>query len=150
MNFRFSAEDDAFRSEVRGFIKQEWLDDPDNHPADGSILEESYPQVKALRKKLAARNWIAIAWPVKYGGAGATLAQQAIFKEEMIYWRCPGIDYQAYQLGPAIMVHGTEEQKKQYLGGHCPVRDSVLPGLLRTQRRLEPGRPGDPCRCGWR
>ncbi len=121
MDFRFSKEDEAFRQEVRAFIKKEWLahnkPGEDDGGGESAFSSKLLPRVKELRKKLAAKNWIAIAWPKEYGGMGASLMHQAIFKEEMAYWRCPGIDPQAYQFGPALIIHGTEEQKKQYLGG---------------------------------
>ncbi len=120
MDLRFTTEEEAFRGEVRDFIKTEWLDQQAS-TADGGgegawFSTAGQGRIKELRKKLADRNWIAIAWPKEYGGMGATLNMQVIFKEEMAYWRCPGIDPQAYQLGPSIIMHGSEEQKKKYLG----------------------------------
>ncbi len=121
MEFTFTPQDEAFRQEVRDFIKKEWLpvakQEEDDGGGESVFSSKMWPKVKDLRKKLAARNWIAIAWPKEYGGLGASLMQQAIFKEEMAYWRCPGIDPQAYQFGPALIMHGSEEQKKRYLGG---------------------------------
>src|SRR5437016_12346004 len=100
MEFRFTQEEEQFRQEVRRFIEQELPADI----AEGIGQEEAFradvwPRIKGLRRKLAEKNWIAISWPKQYGGLGETLIKQAIFKEEMAYWRCPGIDPQAYQLG---------------------------------------------------
>lgn len=117
MNLRFTKEEDAFRMEVRSFIHKEM---PPAIAEAMTIQEGSVPeiwgQVRALRKKLATKGWIGMSWPKEYGGMGESLVKQAIFKEEMAYWRCPGIDPQAYQLGPAIIIHGSEEQKKKFLG----------------------------------
>ncbi|MCH8192027.1 MAG: acyl-CoA dehydrogenase family protein [Chloroflexi bacterium] len=117
MDFRFSKEDEDFRQEVRDFIVKEWLPVGADGGGESVFSTAIWPKVQELRKKLAALNWIAISWPKEYGGMGASLVKQAIFKEEMAYWRCPGIDPQAYQFGPAVIMHGTEEQKKKYLGG---------------------------------
>ena len=117
MDFRFSKEDEDFRQEVRDFIAKEWLPIGADGGGESVFSTAIWPKVQVLRKKLAALNWIAISWPKEYGGLGASLVKQAIFKEEMAYWRCPGIDPQAYQFGPAVIMHGTEEQKKKYLGG---------------------------------
>ncbi|MCL0101775.1 acyl-CoA dehydrogenase family protein [Dehalococcoidia bacterium] len=121
MELLFSPEEEIFRQEVRDFIKEEWTDRIAKAGGSAARVEGGYspdaqPRIKELRKKLAERNWIAIAWPQEYGGMGASLVMQMIFKEEMAYSRCPGIDPQAYQLGPAIILHGTEDQKKKYLG----------------------------------
>ncbi|MBI3742983.1 MAG: acyl-CoA dehydrogenase family protein [Chloroflexi bacterium] len=118
MDFRFTAEEDAFRAEVREFIKKEMPASLAEAMAQGEGYEpELWDLTRTLRKKLAAKGWIGVSWPKEYGGMGKPPTYQAIFKEEMAYWRCPGIDAQAYQLGPAIIVHGTEEIKKKYLGG---------------------------------
>ncbi|MCL0101774.1 acyl-CoA dehydrogenase family protein [Dehalococcoidia bacterium] len=120
MELTFTAEEQTFRQEVRDFIKTEWLDQLTEGQPTGFEAQydpDSQDRIDVLRKKLAAKNWIAIAWPQEYGGMGASLVMQMIFKEEMAYWRCPGIDGQAYQLGPAIILHGSEEQKTKYLGG---------------------------------
>ena len=115
MDFRFNTEEEAFRTEVRDFIHQEMP--PELAAGAEGFTTKTFPQVKELRKKMAARGYIAGAWPKEYGGEERPLSYQAILKEEMAYWRCPGIDPQAYQFGPALILHGTEEQKKRYLGG---------------------------------
>ena len=57
-----------------------------------------------------------MAWPKEYGGQGASYMKQVIFNEEMSYHRMPGRDgFGAKMLGPTLMVHGTEEQKKRFL-----------------------------------
>ena len=57
-----------------------------------------------------------MAWPKEYGGQGASFMKQVIFNEEMSYHRMPGRDgFGAKMLGPTLMVHGTEEQKKRFL-----------------------------------
>ena len=71
-----------------------------------------------MRKKLANQGWLALSWPKEYGGAGASHMQQAIFTDEWSYAYAPGRDGEGIgYIGPAIMVHGTEEQKKRHLGG---------------------------------
>ncbi len=130
MDFRFTPQEEAFRQEVRDFIRREMPPDL----GEGIGLEAAFepgiwPTVQELRKKLAARNWLAISWPKEYGGMGESLIKQAIFREEMEYWRCPAIDPQAYQLGPAIIVHGTEEQKKRFLGGIARAEDTWCQGF---------------------
>ena len=40
-----------------------------------------------MRKKLADKGWLTLAWPEEYGGAGASHMMQVIFAEEMAYHR---------------------------------------------------------------
>ncbi|MBI3743255.1 MAG: acyl-CoA dehydrogenase family protein, partial [Chloroflexi bacterium] len=55
-------------------------------------------------------------WPKEYGGLGAPIIHQMIFAEEMVYRNAP-LDSQAYQVCPAIIVHGSEYLKKKFLAG---------------------------------
>ena len=71
----------------------------------------------AWQRLLHAAGYVGLHWPVAHGGRGATVMEQAIFYEEMARARAPelanaiGLD----MAGPAIMVHGTEEQKRLHL-----------------------------------
>ena len=116
MDFRFSPEDDAFRQELRAFLQAEWSGGTGDAAVDS---DEEYERERAFEKKLAQRGWLTLAWPVEYGGLGATNIRQAIMKEECSYARAPiggGPGGQATGLvGPAVMAHGTEEQKRRFL-----------------------------------
>lgn len=105
MEFRFSAADEEFRSRVRAFMDG-WTDE------DGQVPHERFD---AVEKEMAAQKWLTVAWPTEYGGGGASPLQQLIFKEEC--WRVGlTLDSQGVNLlGPALMVHGTEEQKREHL-----------------------------------
>ena len=114
MKYQFTAEEQDFRQEVKDFLAKEWADD--TFAVEGS--EEWWDEEKTMRKKLADQGWLALSWPKEYGGGGATHMQQAIFTDEWSYAYAPGRDGEGIgYIGPAIMVHGTEEQKKQHLSG---------------------------------
>jgi len=104
MDFAFTAEDEAFRAELRGFLREHWTGQPRDR---GSV--ESFQQT------MAARGWLTMSWPKAYGGGGATHMQQLIFKEEIFNAGAPGSDGGVNLVGPALMVHGTEEQKREHL-----------------------------------
>lgn len=116
MDFRFSPEDEAFRQEVREFIRREWPGGTGDASVDSA---EEYEAERAFERKLAERGWLTLAWPVEYGGQGATNVRQAIMKEECTYFRAPiggGPGGQATSLvGPAIMHYGTPDQKRRFL-----------------------------------
>ena len=38
-----------------------------------------------MRKRLADKGWLTMAWPAEYGGGGASIARQMVFNEE-IFW----------------------------------------------------------------
>ncbi len=112
MNFRDTAEEAEFRKVVRDFVATEGP-----KARNGTSTGEGfYGGTKEWTKALAARNWIAPAWPVEYGGAGMSVLQQFIFNWELAEARLPRPGGIAIGFaGPTLIVHGTEEQKKKLL-----------------------------------
>ena len=116
MDFTFTPQQDAFRQEVRGFLKEALP--PDWAGSDNAIDEESFGYGREFLHKLAPKHWIAPAWPREYGGLGLGLWEQVVFSEEMAYHRAPLINAAAVgYLGPTIMLFGSDEQKRQHLPG---------------------------------
>ena len=111
MDFRFTQEEEKFRSEVRAFLKKEWT-----MGAIDTEDPESFAEARAFEKKMADRGWRTMHWPKEYGGTGASHMMQIILREEMSYVGARILDGQGvHMIGPCIMVHGTEEQKKRFL-----------------------------------
>jgi alkylation response protein AidB-like acyl-CoA dehydrogenase len=65
------------------------------------------------REKLRENGWIVPSWPKEYGGAEMTPMQQFILSEEFAMARAPRFGVPL--AGPTIVVHGSEEQKKEFL-----------------------------------
>ncbi len=114
MDLNYSAEDLAFRDEVRG-----WLDA--NIPAD---LREKVLNYEELGKEdllrwhkiLAKKGWVAPAWPVEHGGTGWNAVQRYIFEEECAAAGAPPIVAFAITMcGPVLIRFGSDEQKKRHL-----------------------------------
>ncbi|MFP8873778.1 MAG: acyl-CoA dehydrogenase family protein, partial [Myxococcota bacterium] len=104
MDFDFTPEEQAFRVTVQGFLAEN-LPDPANE-YDPDFLAE-------WDRKIAAQGWLGFAWPRDAGGAGASLIEQFILKEEMSAAWAPrlGRDFMGLTwVGPAIISHGTEAQ----------------------------------------
>jgi alkylation response protein AidB-like acyl-CoA dehydrogenase len=112
MDLRFSAEDEKYRLHLR-----QWLED--HSPSEPSPAEQdaAFAYRRAWQRQLCEGGWVGIHWPKAYGGQGATLVQQAIYAQEMARARAPqpanglGISI----VGPTLIEHGTEEQKKRYI-----------------------------------
>ncbi|MBI1886332.1 MAG: acyl-CoA dehydrogenase family protein [Chloroflexi bacterium] len=115
MDFRFAPEDEAFRREVRAWLKKNLPSDWEGHLRD----ESGWGFARGFARKLSERRWVAPQWPVEYGGLGLSHWQQLIYNEEMSYHRAP-LGYIAIGVGwtgPTIIIYGTEEQKRQHLAG---------------------------------
>jgi len=106
----------AFRDEVRSWIGSLSPEERAFSAMGNGDGESQLATVRSVRSKLAKKGWSAPAWPVEYGGMGATVRQQAVFNEELAYHRVPGPDFIAINyVGPTLMLFGTDEQKRRYL-----------------------------------
>ena len=80
---------------------------------------EHYQHTGAMRQKLHAAGYAAWTFPTEYGGQGGEAWQQSVFAEEAAD-RDIFAGFQesiAAMVGPAILAHGTEEQKLKFLPG---------------------------------
>jgi alkylation response protein AidB-like acyl-CoA dehydrogenase len=115
MDLNFSAEEIAFRDEVRAFIEA-------NYPKHlkGRVLREdlSKEDFLAWHKILGKKGWSAPAWPKEYGGTGWTATQRYIWLEENARAETiPPLPFGVSMVGPVIYTFGTPEQKKRFLPG---------------------------------
>lgn len=112
MDLKFSPEDEAYRLKLR-----QWLED--HLPTEPAPVgqDASFAHRREWQRKLSEHGWIGIHWPQAYGGQGATLIQQAIYAQEMARAKAPvpanglGISI----VGPTLIDHGTEAQKKRFI-----------------------------------
>lgn len=114
MDFRFTPEQEAFRHDVRSFLR-EALPQPPAIPEDGWILGFD----RAFSKKLAARGWIGLTWPREYGGQGKSYLDRLILTEELLRHSAPVAAHWLgdRQMGPSILRYGTPAQKERFLPG---------------------------------
>ena len=124
MDFRFSEAEEKLRSEVRQFLKEHMpeLDPVDRVGSIGGLVvsESAFEKAMVFNKKLAERGWIAPGWPKEYGGLDASIYEQMVFNEEFGYIGPPDTGTRVLGvglLGPTLIVHGTEEQKREHLSG---------------------------------
>ena len=114
MHFTFTPDQSVFRQDLRAFLKSELP--PDWKGADEDGRTDAVELERHIRQGLIDRNWLTMAWPRQYGGQDASNVKSAIFAEEMTYHEAPGKDnWGIGMLAPAIMQHGTPEQKAKYL-----------------------------------
>jgi alkylation response protein AidB-like acyl-CoA dehydrogenase len=121
MDFRFSAEDEAFRQELRAWLQK---NRPTQNSADDDHTDfmhegskDDWQRRLNWHRRMHAGGWVGISWPKEYGGRGATLTQQLIYNEEMAAARTPQLvnGLGIMLVGPTIIHWGTEEQKKRYV-----------------------------------
>src|SRR5919202_5891842 len=107
MDLRYTAEDIAFRDQVRAWFAE-------NTPRKPL---ETLEQRRAWHRKLYEAGFVGMGWPKEYGGQGARPMEQAIVADEMTRADAPGwintlgIGF----IGPTLIADGTEGQKQRYL-----------------------------------
>jgi alkylation response protein AidB-like acyl-CoA dehydrogenase len=114
MDFDLGERASALRARLRELIAmhiaEDYLGAFTNDPADLDVAQR-------FCKTLADEGLLTLSWPVEYGGAGGSLWDQTVVREEMWAHHEPrGAQYMGLNwVGPAIMAFGTEAQKAQHL-----------------------------------
>ena len=117
MELSYSKEDEAYRKEVRTWLKQ-------NLPKKDKTISDLPPhdperikRGKEWQRKLYDAGYVAMNWPKEYGGQDADAMRQTIVNEEMVLARAPGLVGASglTMLGPTLIQCGSEEQRRRYL-----------------------------------
>lgn len=113
MDFDLTEEQKSFREEVRSFLQTE-IKQGTFVPKLGAYME-GFSQ--RFSKKLAERGWIGLTWPKTYGGQGRSYVDRTILLEELLKAQAPLSYYFVgeRQIGPALMRHGSDELKQEFL-----------------------------------
>jgi len=129
MDWSDSPEQAAFRTEARALIESRLPTRYREMAASDAPTEEQPWQVDRIseepahraaaeewRTALSEKGWIAPHWPPEYGGAGLSSVQQFTLSQELARAGAPRIGGTGVGiLGPALIVHGSEEQKRAHL-----------------------------------
>jgi len=119
VDLSYSAEDEAFRAEIRAWLEDnltgEWagLKGLGGPGKDHQAIEERL----AWNRHLAEHGWTGVGWPVEHGGRGLSLWQQVIFHEEYARADAPArVNHVGEELlAPTLMAFGTPEQQARFL-----------------------------------
>jgi alkylation response protein AidB-like acyl-CoA dehydrogenase len=114
MEYRWCAEDQAFREQARKWLQTHR---PREARPDEPVSQKTFDL--AWQKAQYEGGWGGLAWPTEYGGKGLSLARQLIWHEEYARARSPHVLNAAWlglnHAGPTLMVKGTAEQKAFHL-----------------------------------
>lgn len=114
MDLTWTAEERAFREEVRTFVKEKL-------PADLRAKAFSHHRLKRddyLRwhRILAEQGWGAPSWPKEFGGTGWNALQRLIFEIECFKGGTPRLlPFGLSMIGPVLIKYGTQAQKDHFL-----------------------------------
>jgi alkylation response protein AidB-like acyl-CoA dehydrogenase len=103
-----------FREEVRNFIAANLPQDIQRTVRESRLV--SHEQGVRWQRILHKQGWVAPSWPLEWGGVEWSPTERAIFDEECALGACPPVNPMGLgMLGPLLIAHGSEEQKKRYL-----------------------------------
>jgi 3-oxocholest-4-en-26-oyl-CoA dehydrogenase alpha subunit len=119
MDFKFTPEEEAFRIEVREWLKsaipKRWYEIPTGYWQE---TDESWKITREFQKKLGAKGWLAPAYPKEYGGAGMSHINRLILAEELTYTHAPmsvEAEITVNWVGMALQHFGNDKQKKDFV-----------------------------------
>jgi len=114
MDLNYSPEEEAFRDEVRVWLRENLPDD----------LREKVVNYKELGKDdllrwhriLAQKGWVAPDWPGEWGGTDWTVVQRYILEEECGAAGCPPLmSFGLRMCAPVLLRFGTPAQQQRFL-----------------------------------
>jgi alkylation response protein AidB-like acyl-CoA dehydrogenase len=114
MRLEFTEEEQSFREEVRGFLREHLSADISAKVLGGYELGRE--DHVAWQRKLHERGWGGMSWPVEFGGPGWNPVQQYIFEEESALAGAPRlVPFGTKMVAPVIMAFGTPAQQQRFL-----------------------------------
>lgn len=136
---------ESFRLETRAWLDANCPESQRQPVKTAELIDPGSKQIfpsedaRVWFEKMRDKGWTCPDFPREYGGAGLSVAEEKILREEMKRLNCrpPLTDSGVSMLGPALLEFGSEEQK----GEHIP---KICAGLIRwCQGYSEPGAGSD-------
>jgi alkylation response protein AidB-like acyl-CoA dehydrogenase len=144
------AETNSFRAEVKAFLKSSL------EPMPADIRARSWMGFDAaFSRKLAARGWVGVTLPARYGGASLDAFSRFVLVEELL---AAGAPVSAHwiadrQSGPLILKFGTQAQRQCYLPKICAAEAFFCIGMSEPNAGSDlasVGTRATRCEGGWR
>jgi len=114
MDLNYTAEQLAFRDDVRGFVRASLP-----HELSRKVIEHKHldkADFVTWQRILFEKGWIASHWPVEFGGCGWDAVHRHILDEECAAAGAPPlISFGLHMVGPVIYTFGSPEQKAHHL-----------------------------------
>ncbi|WP_243612481.1 acyl-CoA dehydrogenase family protein [Shimia aestuarii] len=109
-----SAEDAAFRAEIRDFVAKTLHPETREKVALGAPLARE--DFARWQRSLYEKGWVAPAWPAEHGGPGWSARERLIADEEMFRLHTPPLPgFGLKMIGPILMRFGSEAQRTRFL-----------------------------------
>jgi alkylation response protein AidB-like acyl-CoA dehydrogenase len=126
MDLNFSAEDEEYRVKLRAWLEENtgitgMKGSPEalmkQAAGQGGESKDPFAAARVWPRRLYEAGYVGMEWPKEYGGQEASFTEQVIATQEMARVRMPPLinSIGLSIIGPTLVQHGTEEQKKHFL-----------------------------------
>jgi alkylation response protein AidB-like acyl-CoA dehydrogenase len=114
MDLSYTAEETAFRDEVRAFLEEKL---PKPIVEKVRLRQElTKAEMEDWHDILNTQGWLAPNWPKEHGGCEWNAVQRHIFEEECAFANAPRVlPFGLSMLGPVLMKFGSQAQKDHFL-----------------------------------
>jgi alkylation response protein AidB-like acyl-CoA dehydrogenase len=115
VDFEFSAEHQAFASEVDAFL------DANDDPHVFDVTRENMAQIvdtpkrRAFMASLGAKGWLGLTWPEEYGGSAGEGVYEYLLNERLAGRGGPQIGKGVGIIGKTLIAHGNDFLKQTFL-----------------------------------
>ncbi|KGH32080.1 acyl-CoA dehydrogenase [Comamonas testosteroni] len=116
MDLAFTPEEQAFREEIRSWVRANLPEDIARKVRNDLHLTRE--DMQRWAKILGKKGWLGYGWPKEFGGPGWSAVQKHLFEEECALAGTPRIvPFGPVMVAPVIMAYGTPEQHRRFLPG---------------------------------
>jgi hypothetical protein len=111
MHVDYTPEQKELRLKLRDYFGQ--LMTPERR--EGIKMLEGGNLFREIVREMGRDGWLGVGWPEEYGGGGLTAIEQLIFFDELRRAGAPLPFVTLSTVGPALMAHGSEVHKREFL-----------------------------------
>ncbi|MBI2709529.1 MAG: acyl-CoA dehydrogenase family protein [Actinobacteria bacterium] len=115
MRIAYTEQHEDLRRELRAYFSRLVTDDVREALTSGDGEYGGGDLYRDLVRQMGRDGWLGIGWPTEYGGRARSMLDQLIFTDEATVAGAPVPFLTINTVGPTIMQHGTEAQKRDLL-----------------------------------
>ena len=112
MYIAYTEEQEALRRDLRAYYDELLTPEIREQLHEGHGVGAT---MRSVVKRMGSDGWLGIGWPKEYGGQGRSQIEQFIFFDESMRAGAPVPMLTINTVGPTIMRHGTDDQKRFFL-----------------------------------
>ncbi len=116
MQFDFEPDLEAFRQEVRDFVRANLPEDMKARQQYSGSMFSNHDDDSAWASIVSEKGWNTYTWPVELGGCGWSPLKQFAFEDELYKEYAPPLSFNTlHMIGPVIYKYGSADLQARFL-----------------------------------